>query len=755
MASFLYRVGRLAFRRRWLVAFLWVAVLVGVVMVALGAPAAPPDSSSIPGTESNSANSLIQSSFNTNPDAASAQIVFVAPSGQTITAAQYQPVISRVVAEAADSPQVTSSDTPAQSNQISKDGSTGIADINYSVAPESLTTATTDALQNAVQAGRDAGLTVEIGGNAISPPTTDTSVVFSLAVALVIMLITFGALAAAGMPLLTAFVGVGLGLCGIIALGKPLGLSSTTQSLALMLGLAVGIDYALFIVSRYREERARGREPQEAAGVAAGTAGSAVVFAGLSVIIALAGLAVIGIPSFTKMGLAAAGTVAIAVLVALTLIPALLGFWPRAVLPRSTRKASRRAPRAVPDGRPNLGSRWAAFVLRYPVPLLLLGATGLGVIAIPALSIRLGEPGSSILPTSDTERRAYDDIASAFGRGYNGQLTIVVTTSGTANAKTAVAEVASKIAATPGVVSVSAPQFDAAGDVAIIQAVPAAAPDAQQTTTLVDTIRAERPTITADTGAGYLVTGLTASDIDIAAKVSDALFPYLLTIVGLAFVLLLAVFRSVLVPLKATAGYVLSLLAALGALTAVFQWGWLGSILGVPATGPIQSLIPIFLVGITFGLAMDYQVFLVTRIHEAHVHGEAARPAVVSGFARSARVVTAAALIMISVFAGFITNANVQIKEVGFGLAAAVLLDAFVVRLTLVPAVLALLGRAAWWRPRWLERVLPRLDIEGRALEQRLTVSPAAAEADADADADAPTLPAADEPARRGPVPRG
>ena len=747
MASFLYRVGRFAFQRRWYVTFLWVAVLGGVLAVALGAPAAPPDSSSVPGTESNTANNLIQSSFHTNPDAASAQLVFVAPTGQKVTATQYQSVISQVVTAAANSPQVTSSDTPTQSNQVSKDGSTGIADINYSVAPDSLTPATTNALQNAAQIGRNAGLTVEIGGNAISLPTSDTSVVFSLAVAAVIMIITFGSLAAAGMPLLTAFVGVGLGLFGIIALGKPLGLSSTTQSLALMLGLAVGIDYALFIVSRYREERALGRRPQEAVGVAVGTAGSAVVSAGLSVIIALAGLAVIGIPSFTKMGLAAAGTVAVAVLVALTLIPALLGFWPNAILPRATRKAARGEPRVVPGSKPNMGSRWAAFVLRYPLPLLLLSAVGLGVIAIPALSIRLGEPGSSILPTSDTQRRAYDDISQAFGPGYNGQLTIVVTTGAAADPAAAVAQVASKIAATPGVVSVSSPQFDAAGDVAIIQVVPAAAPDAQQTTTLVNTIRDERPAVTAATGASYLVTGLTAADIDIAAKVGGALIPYLLTIVGLAFLLLLVVFRSLLVPLKATAGYVLSLLAALGALTAVFQWGWLDSVLGVPATGPIQSLIPIFLVGITFGLAMDYQVFLVTRIRETYVHGEDARAAVVSGFARSARVVTAAALIMISVFAGFITNANVQIKEVGFGLAAAVLLDAFVVRMTIVPAVLALLGKAAWWRPRWLERALPRLDVEGQTLEQRLIGDPAGA--------DVPAPPGSGEPTRSEPVPRG
>ncbi len=365
------------------------------------------------------------------------------------------------------------------------------------------------------------------------------------------------------------------------------------------------------------------------------------------------------------------------------------------------------------------------------------------MIAVPAMHMRLGAAGNAILPTSDTQRRAYDDISKAFGPGYNGQLAIVVTTSGTPDPKAAAAAVAQKIGATPGVVAVSPPQFDAAGNVAVLNVVPAAAPDAPQTTTLVQAIRSERPAIKAATGAGYLVTGLTAANIDIAAKVSGALVPYLLTVVGLAFLLLLVVFRSVLVPLKATAGFVLSVLASLGALVAVFQWGWLGKILGVPATGPIQSFIPILLVGISFGLAMDYEVFLVTRIREAHTHGELPRPAVISGFRHSARVVTAAALIMTAVFAGFISNIDILVKEIGFGLAVAVLLDAFVVRLTIVPAVLALLGKSAWWRPRWLDRVLPHLDIEGQALDHRL------APGTATTGALAPL--AASEPAGQGP----
>jgi RND superfamily putative drug exporter len=739
VAAFLYRVGRFAFRRRWYVVFLWVAVLGGVFMAASRAPAAPADSTVIPGAEFQNANDLLQRSFHANPNGATAQIVFIAPHGQKITAARYQPVISEVVSKAARSPQVADSATPSQSGEVSRDGSTAIAEINYTVVSDSLTTATTTTLQNAAQLGRDAGLTVEIGGDALNTPASDTGVIYGLGVAVLVLLFTFGSLAAAGLPLLTAGISVGLGLSGIAVLAKTLGLSSTTTSLALMLGLAVSIDYALFIISRYREQRRQGQAPQEAAAFAAGTAGSAVVFAGSTVIIALAGLSVVGIPTLTKTGLAAAAAIAVAVLVAVTLIPALLGFFPRAVMGRADRGGSYTPPTA----KPNLGSRWAGFVVRRPLPVLLLTAAALGVVALPATHLRLGASGNAILPISDTQRRAYDDISRTFGPGYNGQLAVVVTPKGTSDLKTAATEVAKKIGATPGVTTVSLPQLDAAGDAAVLKVVPATAPDAPQTTTLVDTLRAERPGIISATGATYLVTGLTAANIDIAAKVSSALLPYILAVVGLAILLLLLVFRSVLVPLKATIGFVLSLLAGLGALVAVFQWGWLGKILGVPVTGPIQSFMPIFLVGIAFGLSMDYEVFLVSRIREAYAHGDQARTAVVSGFGRSGRVVVAAALIMMAVFAGFVTSSDVLVKMIGLGLAVTILLDAFLVRMTIVPAVLALLGQHAWWLPRWLDRVLPHLDIEGHTLAHQVSL-----------DAAAPGIPGqahASEPAGQGP----
>jgi RND superfamily putative drug exporter len=710
----LYRLGQVAFRRRWYVVFIWVVLLVGVGVAATRAPTAPPDSSTIPGTESQAANDLLQKTFHTNPSGATAQIVFVAAKGHKVTAQHDQAVIDKVVAEGAASPQVASAVNPFASHEVSKDGSAAIATITYNVPYTSLTAATVNTLQKAAQQGRDAGLTVEIGGNALTTTPSEKNVIVSVGIAFVVLLITFGALAAAGLPLLTAGIGVGLSLSGIIALGSALGLSSTTRALALMLGLAVGIDYALFIVSRYREQRARGQVPREAAAFAVGTAGSAVVFAGTTVIIALVSLTVVGVPTITKLGLSAAAAVAIAVLVAITLIPALLSFVPNAALSRRVRRGARQH-----TDKANLGSRWAGFVVRYPLPVLLLAAAALGAIAVPAAHLRLGNSGNAVLPTSSTQRLAYDDITANFGPGYNGPLTIAVTADGTTDLTQAASEVAKKIEATPGVVAVSKPQFDAAGNVAVITAVPATAPDAQQTTTLVNTLRGEGPAIASATGATYLVTGLTAANIDIAAKVGGALVPYILAVVGLAFLLLLIVFRSLLVPLKATLGFVLSLLAGLGAVVAVFEWGWLGGILGVPATGPVQSFLPIFIVGIAFGLAMDYEVFLVSRIAEACAHGEEPRPAVVSGFRHSARVVVAAALIMISVFAGFVTSSQTLVKMIGFGLAAAVLFDAFVVRMTIVPAVLALLGRRAWWLPRWLGRALPHVDIEGTTLNRQ------------------------------------
>ena len=729
MATFLSRLGRVAFRRRWLVVMIWVVALAGVGAGAATAPPAPDNAFSMPGTESQKAFDLLEQRFGgVSADGAVAQLVFIAPAGQKVTAGANPAAVTAVVTEAAKDTQVASAVNPFQAQAVSKDGRTAYATVTYKVAADDLSDADKASLEAAIQHGRDAGLTIEVGGTALAtiPGAGGIGEMLGVAIAALVLLITFGSLAAAGLPLLTALMSVGIGTAGIFALGSALGLSSSTSTLATMLGLAVGIDYAVFIVSRYREERARGHESQEAAGLAVGTAGSSVVFAGLTVIIGLAGLMVVGIPSLTKMGLAAAGAVAVAVLVALTLVPALLGLFPRAVLPRS----ARRGVQVVGDRKANGGTRWAQFVLRRPLVVLLTSVAGLGVIAIPVTQLHLGTAGAESKPTSTTERRAYDALSEGFGPGFNGPLTIVVDARGAQDPKAAVDKVADKLSTTEGIVSVSAARFDQTGDTAVFSAIPATAPDDEQTTDLIHTIRADRDALEAGTGATYSVTGMTAVNIDSAQKVQDSLIPYLAVVVGLAFLLLLLVFRSVLVPLKAALGFLLSVLAALGAVVAVFQWGWLANLLGVETTGPIMSLMPIFMVGIVFGLAMDYEVFLVARMREAYVHGEAPEQAIVSGFKHSARVVVAAALIMMAVFSGFIGSGESLIKMIGFGMAIAVLFDAFVVRMAIVPAALALLGERAWWMPRWLDKILPRVDVEGHGLDRTPAAGPEADEVD-------------------------
>jgi RND superfamily putative drug exporter len=705
VATFLYKLGRSAFRRRRLVALLWVALLALAGVGAATAPAATSSSFSIPGTEAQKAFDLLEQRFpGGNADGATARVVFQAPEGQKMTDPANKAKVQNVVGELKDgSDQVASVTDPYTAQAVSKDGSTAYVSVSYTVSGMELSDATREALKKTGHDAQGQGLTVEIGGDALQTvPATGAGEIVGVVVAGIVLVMTFGSLVAAGLPLLTAIIGVGIGVSSITALANVLDLGSTTSTLAMMIGLAVGIDYALFIVSRYRAELAEGREREDAAGRAVGTAGSAVVFAGLTVVIALVGLAVVNIPMLTKMGFAAAGTVVIAVLIALTLIPALLGFAGSRVMGRKQRKGAVDLEKA--DAKPNGGTRWARFVIRRPVMVLLVGVLGLGAIALPAASLEMGLPDDGSSPTSTSQRRAYDLLSDGFGPGFNGPLTVVVD-----GDKAAAESTVEKIKDLDGIVAVTPPTPNKAGDTAVITVIPKDRPSSVETENLVHDIRDA-------TGDNVLVTGATAMNVDFSQKMNDALLPYLALVVGLAFLLLMVVFRSILVPLKAALGFLLSVVAALGAVVAVFQWGWLGSLFGVEQTGPIMSMMPIFMVGVVFGLAMDYEVFLVTRMREAYVHGERPGEAIVTGFRHSARVVTAAAVIMIAVFSGFIGMDDQMIKMIGFGLAVAVLFDAFVVRMAIVPAVLALLGHKAWWLPKWLDKVLPNVDVEGEGL---------------------------------------
>ncbi|MDX3194128.1 MMPL family transporter [Streptomyces sp. MN03-5084-2B] len=711
MATFLYRLGRFSFRRRALVAAVWAAVLVALGLGALTLSSQLSNSVTIPGTESQRAIDQLTEKFpQANAGGATARVVIEAPAGTAVTDAKGKAAVEALVGQLKTAPKVAAVVDPFQAQSISPDRRVALAQVSYGAKAYELTDEDRQALLDTANASRAAGFTVEFGGDAVQgAPATGATEGLGVAVAAVVLIITFGSLVAAGIPLLTALIGVGTGMAGIFLASGFLELNSNTPVLALMIGLAVGIDYALFIVSRYRHELGIGRDPEEAAGRAAGTAGSAVVFAGLTVIIALAGLTVIGIPFLGQMGVAAAVTVAIAVLIALTLLPAILGF-------AGARVAGGRIRLRRKPVEPTHGERWARFVGRHRIPVLLVALAGMAVVALPALSMQLGLPNDSTAAPESTQRKAYEIASRSFGEGSNGPLLVVVDVSGSANRQAALGQAAADIQKLPDVAAVTPPRLNQAGDTALLTVIPKSGPSSTQTEDLVAAIRTESGNL----DAKLAVTGQTAANIDVSEKLSDAMLPYLALIVGLAFVLLMLVFRSVVVPLKATIGFLGSVAATFGAVVAVFQWGWLTDLLGVESTGPIMSMLPILLIGVLFGLAMDYQVFLVTRMREEHVHGAEPQEAMVTGFRHGARVVVAAALIMISVFAGFVLAESSLIQSIGFALAFGVLVDAFVVRMTLVPAVMSLLGRSAWWLPKWLDRILPDVDVEGEKLAKHL-----------------------------------
>jgi RND superfamily putative drug exporter len=723
MALVLYRLGRFSYRQRRLVGLIWLLILAGAGVGAVTLSGSTTDSFAIPGTESQVSIDLLEEKFpGLAADGATARVVFQAPEGATLADPAIKQTISEVVELISRGPQVAQVADPYDAELISHDRTIGIAQVTYTGNSLELTDQTREVLDDAAHAGRDAGLTVELGGDAIEEVSEISGELVGLLVAALVLIITLGSLVAAGLPLITGIAGVAVGVCVITAATGFIDIGSTTPILAVMLGLAVAIDYALFIVSRYRHElnpgaEDLGRDGAEAAGRAIGTAGSAVVFAGLTVMIALVGLSVVGIPLLTEMGLAAAFTVGIAVLIALTMLPALLGFAGRRVL--GGRILRFRARDLEADDATSASGRWVRGVTARPVATLVMAVGALAVAMLPVADLRLGLPDQGTYPADTTQRKSYDLIAEGFGPGFNGPLTVVFDDRGSGLLRTAIGEATSALSVNESVVAVSEPMVSEAGDTVVIQVVPATGPDSKATNDLVETIRQDVAGIVHDHGVTLGVTGLTAILIDFNSTVGDALLLYLFVVVGLSVVLLMIVFRSIIVPLKAALGFVLSVAATFGALVAVFQWGWLEAI-GIEPTGQVVSILPVFIIGVVFGLAMDYEVFLVTRMREEYVRGVAAVPAVIVGYQHSARVVAAAATIMFGVFAGFVLADAADIIQMGFALAVAILFDAFIVRMTIVPAVLSLVGDRAWWLPSWLDNVLPNVDVEGERLAQYL-----------------------------------
>ncbi len=753
MSSFLFRVGRFAYSHRWLVIGVWTLVLAGVIGVLLAVPPTTSSELRIDGTPAQEVIDQLGAQF---PEAAGSQafIVFAAEHGERVDASANGAAIADAVATIADMPIVVERDTaqfeqlaqlpPEQAAAIvsaqmggltplivdgqiiptvivSEDGTVALYSIQLTDQIDALAQADLDAI---IAAAGDAatGTTLRvIPSSTLEPQVPDlagAAELIGLLVAVLVLTLTLGSLLTAGLPLLTALVGVGVGVGGAFGLSQVISLSSITPVLALMIGLAVGIDYALFIVNRQRRLiMDDGLSAAEAAARAVGTAGSAVFFAGITVLIALSGLSVVGIAFLTTMALIAAGTVAIAVLVALTLLPALLGFLGERVVTPSQRA---RVATERKDNHP-VAHRFVTGVMRFRVLAIIAVVAILGVLAIPAFSIALGLPSSATANKDTAERQSYDLTSEAFGEGFNGQLVLAATaTDGGAIDPASVQQLMAKIGDMSDVALVLPGGVNADGTTAVIAVVPDSGPESAETKALVGDLRASVSQFADDYGLTVGVTGRTAILIDMSAALAAALPIYLGVIIALSLIIMLLVFRSILVPIQATVGFLLSILATLGVITAVFQWGWFIEVFGLDTPGPILSFLPIIVTGILYGLAMDYQVFLVSSMRESHVHGHKGAEGVRRGFEHASKVVVAAAVIMVSVFAGFAFNADVMIKQIGFALSIGILLDAFLIRMTLTPALLALFGEGTWWLPRWLDRIIPDLDIEGDKLTKKL-----------------------------------
>lgn len=628
----------------------------------------------------------------------------------------------------------------AQSTQgmrfVSEDGTTVAVNVSFVGSADALTPEVREKIQAIAGEPASTGLKVDYSKEIVQDISSifGSAEIIGLVIAAVVLLVMLGTLVAAGLPLVMAVLGVGAGVGGTLALSSVIEMASITPALALMLGLAVGIDYSLFIVHRHRRQLLDGMGMEESLGRATGTSGNAVVFAGLTVIIALSALAVPGLPFLSVLGLSAAFTVAMAVLIAITLTPALLGIiGTKLVSKRAWRKAaadtasdtSAAGAHAAPAtastdsaAHPNAtGNRgWGAFVTRRPILMGVVGILLLGIMALPSLQLRTALPDGSAEPADSSAHQAYDLLSEKFGAGYNGPIIALADLPAGLDAEAAEVknlDIADQLRGIDGVVAAVPVGTNDAHTLGVLQIIPQDGPASAATEQVVTDIRNATPQIEADTGSHLALTGQVTAQIDVSERISQVVPLYLGIVVGLSLVLLLLVFRSVVVPLLATAGFLLSLVAAFGATVAVYQWGWLSAVFGVETPGPIMSFLPILLTGILFGLAMDYQVFLVSGMRESFAHGQKARAAVRSGFAHSAPVVTAAALIMTSVFAGFIFSHLTMIRAIGFSLAIGVVLDAFVVRMTITPAIMHLLGRHAWYIPKWLDRILPDVDVEG------------------------------------------
>ncbi|MFE9095403.1 MMPL family transporter [Streptomyces sp. NPDC007264] len=728
-------LARWCVRHRLVTVLLWLIAFTGITVAGSVAGSAYSNDYSVPGTEAGRATQLLQEGF-PGLGGDSDTVVWHTPTG-SVRAADVEQTMTRTLDRIADLPGITSVTSPYEgghSGLVSRDGRTAYATVTFDQQAQDIGKGEAQAVVDAAKAAETSGLQVELGGSAVSVTQSQgghLAEAVGVAVAALVLFLAFGSLAASLLPIATALIGVGTAYAGIGLLGHAMTVADFAPMLGLLIGLGVGIDYALFIVTRHRRGLKRGTPVTEAAVGAVATTGRAVVFAGATVCIALLGMLILRLGFLNGVAIAACLTVLLTVAASVTLLPALLSFiGPRALSRRERRRLALRGPEPeVPAG---LAARWSAFVERHPKKLGAVAVAVMALLALPTLSLHLGSSDQGNDPRTTTTRQAYDLVADSFGPGVNGPLTLVTRVDG-AQDKLALDNLGGTLTATEGVASVTPVTYNSGGTTAYLTVVPDSSPQSQKTSDLVQRLRTDvLPRAERGTSLDLQVGGITAAYDDFAGVIVGKLPLFMGVVIGLGCVLLLLAFRSLGIPLKAAAMNVAAVASAFGVVVTVFQWGWGSELLGLGRAGPIEPFLPVIMVSVLFGLSMDYQVFLVSRMYEEWLETRDNRRAVRVGLAETGRVINSAAVIMISVFLAFVLSGDRVIAMFGIALASAVALDAFILRTLLVPALMHMLGSANWWLPSWLERRLPRISIEPP--ECRATIPARRAGDDAPAD---------------------
>ncbi|MDT8717767.1 MMPL family transporter [Clostridium sp. 19966] len=724
MARLLYKLGAWCYKRPKRIILFWMMIIAVAVGLTLNYGINFKGDMTIPGTESENAGNLLKDAFGQTKDYGSVRVIFKVQDGKTVEDDSVKTAINNTLEKIQkEDSEVKAVTSPYTSKTISKNNKIAYADITYKEESDKVTKESKDKVLEGLKIANAAGLETGVGGSVSFSQTEigGNSELVSIITAFVILVFTLGSFLAAGLPIITALIGLMAGLMAIMAGTNVVDMSSFSLSLASMVGLAVGIDYALFIISRYRQNLSEGYDMKEAAAIAMGTAGSAVLFAGVTVIIALCGLSLVGVPFLGVMGKVAAFMVLIVVMVSLTAVPAVIRLAGRHIQPRKKNKNEVKEKNNLKVSNSNF---WGRLVIKHPIIMIISVILLTVLLGYSAPDMELGLPDNGMLPKNSVERTGYDLLSEGFGAGVNGSLVIVEQVSGSGdNAMQNLQATANEIKSLPGIANLSPVIPSKDGKIAMLSLTPTTGPNDKETKDLVNAIREKSKDTEKNYKVKLMVTGRTAVNIDTASKLSDAIPTFAIVVLGLAFVLMVLVFRSILVPIKAVLGFLMTLVATIGFDVLTLQKGNFSDLLGIAKPGPILCFIPIIVIGILFGLAMDYEVFLVSRMREHFSRTGNAREAVTSGIKSSGVVVAAAGLIMTVVFASFASQVDVNIKSMGIPMAFGVLFDAFVVRMTFVPAVMTLFGKSAWYMPKWLDRLLPKFDIEGEALAKEENIA--------------------------------